>query len=124
MYRNHGDRNFFELGILVDTEHSDTVFDMLLCRPYDDEEDKFCFAHIQVDIEDDWIDKDAVMSYAGMTKEDFDPVRYAIACTDFYSWSEFGADSNYGYNWMDMDRKAIKKELSYYMIAWDEVMAD
>ena len=36
MYRNYGDKNFFENGVLVDTDHSDTAFPMLLCRPYPD----------------------------------------------------------------------------------------
>ena len=31
MYINHGDKNFFEHGILVDSEHSDTLIDM---RPH------------------------------------------------------------------------------------------
>lgn len=44
MYINHGDKNFFEYGCLMDSEHSDTVLDILYCRPYDDEEDSFFFA--------------------------------------------------------------------------------
>ena len=121
MYLNYGDRDFFELGILVDTEHSDTVFDMLLCRPYDDQEDLFQFARVQVDIEDSWIDKPAVMSFIGMTEETFDPVQYAIGCTDYYGWENFGADS-YGvtYDWRQMTRAQIEDEMKYYLIAWED----
>lgn len=52
MYRNYGDKNFFENGILVDTEHSDTAFPMLLCRPYPDEEDLYQFGEVEVDLDD------------------------------------------------------------------------
>lgn len=52
MYRNYGDKDFFENGVLVDTEHSDTVFPMLLCRPYPDEEDLYQFGEVEVDLDD------------------------------------------------------------------------
>ena len=29
MFVNYGDRNFFEYGVLVDTDHSDTEFPIL-----------------------------------------------------------------------------------------------
>ena len=122
MYVNHGDKNFFDVGILVDTEHSDTVFDMLLCKPYEDEEDLFQFAHVQVDIEDDWIEREKVMNFCGMTEEDFDPVQFAIGCTDWYPWENFGAGSfAYSYDWTHMTRKQIYKELRNYLIASDNL---
>lgn len=31
MYRNYGDRDFFENGVLVDTEHSDTTKTNAFC---------------------------------------------------------------------------------------------
>lgn len=52
MYRNYGDRDFFEHGVLVDTEHSDTCFPMLLCRPYPDAEDLYQFGEVEVDLND------------------------------------------------------------------------
>ena len=122
MYRNYGDRNFFEVGILVDSEHSDTEFDMLLCRPYDDCSDMYQFAHVTVDISASWIDRKSIMEFSGLTEEDFDPVQFAIGCTDFYSWDNFGADS-YGvtYDWRHMDRLSIEEELRHYMIASDNL---
>lgn len=122
MYRNYGDRNFFELGVLVDDEHSDTVFDMLVCCPYSDVEDLYQFAHIQVDITDDWIDRKMVMEFCGMTEETFDPVEFAIGCADWYSWDNFGAGS-YGvsYDWTRVDRATIEKELRKYLIASDNL---
>lgn len=122
MYKNYGDKNFFELGILVDAEHSDTEFPMLLCRPYGDEEDLFQFARVAVDIEDEWIDRKAVMEYCGMTEETFDPIQFAIACTDMYSWDNFGAlDYGVSYNWQRVDKETIRKELRSYLIVCDDL---
>lgn len=122
MFVNYGDRDFFEYGVLVDTEHSDTVFPMLLCRPYADEEALYQFAHVEVDISDEWIDRPAVMACIGkMADERIDPVEYAIACADFYSWDNFGAAS-FGvyYDWRHMTRDQVEKELLSYLIADDE----
>lgn len=125
MYKNYGDRNFFEYGCLVDSEHSDTVFDMLLCRPYCDEEDMYQFAHVQVDTEDSWIDRKGVMSFIGMSEEAYDPIRFAIGCTDYYSWDNFGANG-YGisYDWRQVDKKTIQKELRNHLIASDNLDMD
>ena len=122
MYRNFGDVNFLERGCLVDTEHSDTEFDMLVCRPYDDEEDKYQFAHIQVDIEAPWIERSDIMQFIGMTEETWDPVQFAIGCADYFSWEKFGAaDFGVCYDWTQCDESLIRKELRKYLIAWDDL---
>ena len=123
MYNNYGDKNFFEYGLLIDSEHSDTVFDMLICRPYDDEEDLFQFARIQVDIEDSWIDWEKVKDVIGSKLET--PIERAIAAYEYYGPEEFGADS-YGvfYDWRHMTREQIKKELKHFLIAHDNLVID
>ena len=121
MYRNYGDVDFFQYGCLVDDEHSDTSFDMLVCRPYDDEDDKFQFAQITVDITDNWIDRKGVMSYIGMTEETFDKIQFAIGCADYYSWDNFGASTMWNLNWMEVTRKEIENELKNYMIEDDNL---
>lgn len=120
MYLNYGDKNFFENGILVDTEHSDRVFPMLLCRPYADEEDLYQFGMCEVDITDPWIDKKAVMEFVGMSEKNFDPVQFAIGCTSFYSWDNFGS-MNYAYDWMRMSKNDICEILKYQLIASDNL---
>lgn len=115
MYINYGDFNFFEYGVLVDSEHSDTDFSIIYCRPYDDAEDLFLFAVCDVDINDSWIDKDAVMSYSGMTPETFDPIRYAIDCIEYYGVENFSSPYN-GYQFTENE---IKEMLKYYLIASD-----
>ena len=123
MYRNFGDKNFFEYGVLVDNEHSDHEYQMLVCMPNPDLENIFMFANITVDIEDSWIDQNIIEQYSGKTKEE-DPVEYAIACYEYYGAQNFGAYSNTAYDWQHADKELIKKELRNYQIAWDEVEAD
>ena len=120
MYLNFGDKNFFEYGVLVDTEHSDTVFPMLLCLPYPDEEDIYQFGDIQVDTEETWIDRESVLSYIGMTEADYDPIQYAIGCACYYSWDEFGANS-FTYNWQRASKEEICKILRHRMIESDHL---
>lgn len=120
MYTNYGDKDFFENGCLVDTEHSDITFPMLLCRPYPDGEDLYQFAEVEIDITDSWIDKHAVMDYIGMDEDYFDPVKYAIGCTDYYSWDNFGA-INYAYDWQRMSKADICEILKYRLIANDNL---
>ena len=127
MYRNYGDKDFFEYGILADSDHSDTEIDLLVCRPYPDEEDLYEFAHIVIDVTDTWIDMDAVCRCAGLTDAEAagDPVRFAIACYECYGAQEFGADSlNVTFDWRRADRELISKELKRYLIAHDEVDID
>lgn len=109
MYANYGDIDFFENGILVNKDRSDTVFDMLCCKPYADEEDLFQFGIIEVDINDSWIDTEAVEGFCGCKKEE-DPVGFAIGCTEYYSWDNFGA-VNFSFDWQRMTKKEIKEYL-------------
>lgn len=123
MFTNYGDKDFFENGCLVDTEHSDTVFPMLLCMPYSDEDGMYQMARVQVDIAEDWIEKERVMSFIGMTEETYDPVQFAIGCTEYYSWENFGADDylNPCFDWRHMEKKDICGILKYELIASDNL---
>ena len=117
MFINHGDRDFFEYGILVDAEHSDTEIKILYCRPYDDEDDLFLFADCTVDINDSWIDREAVMSYVGMSEDDIDAVQFAIGCVEYYGVENFSSP----YNGYQFSRKEIEEQLRYYLIANDRL---
>jgi len=122
MYKNYGDVDFFQWGVLVDDEHEENVYEMLLCRPYDDKEDLYQFGHVTVDITDKWIDKERVMLYIGMTNKTFDPIRYAIGCTDFYSWENFDIiDYSFEHDWTRCTRKEIENQLRKYIIATDNL---
>jgi len=120
MYVNHGNKDFFEHGRLVDAEHEENVIHILCCEPYQDEEDKFQFGECTVDVTDSWINRKSVMRFIGMSEEAYDPVEFALGCVDYYSWDNFGAmDYGCSYNWQDVDRETIIKELKRYMIACD-----
>lgn len=120
MYINYGDKNFFEYGCLVDTEHSDTQIKIIYCRPYDDEEDKYLFAECEVDINDEWIDRKRVMDFGGMTEDKFDVIHFAIDCIEFYGVENFGAQS-YAYDYRDMNEESIKEILRHRLIANDNL---
>ena len=120
MYVNYGDKDFFERGILVDAEHSDTEFPILYCMPYPDEEDLFQFGDCRVDITDSWIKKQDVMNYIGMKETKFDPVLFAIGCIEYYGAENFGA-SSYAYDWRQMKRRDIEEMLKYRLIASDNL---
>lgn len=113
MYINYGDVDFFEEGILLEKE-SETEFRIIRCLPYSDHEDMFQFAELLVDIDDAWIDRADVENYADCKKE-ISPECYAIACTEYYSWDNFGA-SNYFWDWQHMTRKEIEEILDTLQI--------
>ena len=116
MYKNYGDVNFFENGILIEDEVENNVFSMLVCRPYTDREDLYMFAHITVDISDPWINWEYVQKVCGPAVT---PVEKAIAAYEYYGAEEFGAYQNYGYDWTHMTRKNIRHELEHYTITDD-----
>ena len=123
MYKNYGDRDFFEYGMLVDDEHSDTEFSILFCSPlYDENEDGeelFMFADCFVDIEDSWIDKDAVKSYGCFDEYDDDNrnIMFAIDCISYYGAEEFSSP----YDGYMFTRKEIEDRLKRYLISSDNL---
>lgn len=117
MYINHGDVNFFEYGVLVDAEHSDTEIKILYCRPFDDAEDKFFFADCAVDIDDEWINRQAVMDYIGMTEDNFNNIDFAVGCVEYYGAENFSSP----YEGYEFTRAEIESKLKYYLIANDNL---
>ena len=126
MFMNYGDYDFFENGVLIDTEHTyepengRRELTMLRCMPYDDNENRYMFGELYIDIDDSWIDRPAVMSFLGMTEETFDPIQFAIGLTDWYSWDNFGAEL-YDADWQDVDRDYIEDFLRHRLIAIDNL---
>lgn len=118
MYINYGDYNFFEYGVLVDSEHSDTEINILYCRPYDDTENEYLFADCTVDITNSWINKDSVMNYIGMTEKNFDKIQYAIGCIEYYGTENF---KDYYRSMDNATREEIEEQLKHYLIASDNL---
>lgn len=113
MYKNYGDVNFFENGILLQ-EEEENVYNIIYCQPDSDEENNFLFANVIVDITDSWIDKDEVCKYSGLRDYSIDYTEeekalFAIACVSYYGAENFGDTS-----WKK------KNEVIDYMINYDE----
>lgn len=107
MYKNYGDVNFFEYGRLVQKE-SETEFRIIVCDPYQDQEDKYQFTKALIDITDSWIDKERVMNYGDMTEENFDPILFALDCISYYGAHEFGIV-------FDLSKEQIIENLDEYL---------
>ena len=121
IYTNCGDVNFFEHGLLMSNEHSDTEIEVLYCMPYPDEEDKYQFAELTVDLRDPWLleHRDEILSFAGMENSSPDVFQFAAAAIDYFGPENFGAASIYAYDWRNMTRKEILDILRMRNIAVD-----
>ena len=87
MYVNRGDVDFFEGGRLVE-DLGDGVFSIITCDfIYDAGDDAYLFAHVEVDVNDSWIDRDAVISFAGEPEDD---MMFALDALSYYGPQEFG----------------------------------
>ena len=123
MYKNYGDRDFFSYGMLVDCDHSDTEFNVLFCSPVyevsENGEELFMFADCLINIEDPWIDKQAVMSFSCLGKDyyDQDKVMFAIDCITYYGAENFSSP----YDGYLFTRKEIEDRLGHYLIATDNL---
>lgn len=119
MYKNYGDQNFFNRGILVEENHDNGEFDVLYCMPLDDEEGYYIFGDCIVDINDSWIDRNAVCSFIGMDESNIDEVLYAIGCIDYYGIDNFS--SQYAYDQHHVSREEICNILKYRDISPDGI---
>ena len=117
MYVNYGDVDFFQYGLLIDTDHKENEINILYCRPYCDEENLFKFADCSVDITDNWIDKKGVMEFIGMNEDTFEPIWFAQGCIEYYGVENFSSPYD-GYNFT---REEIEKKLKYYLISSDNL---
>lgn len=91
---NVGDVNFLDGGFII-YDNGDGTYDFVRCNyVYDTPDDKYVYLIEDgtVDINDSWIDVDAVESYADC-KKDTDPMWFARACVDYYGGENFGAVS-------------------------------
>ena len=90
MYKNFGDKNFFEYGILLDNDHSDTQFPILFCAPLCEEDENgnqlYHFADCYVDVDSEWFDFDAIESCCGSWDSN---ESLAIAALNYYGSNEF-----------------------------------
>ena len=92
-FENYGDVSLTE-GARFVKKVGDTEYQIVSTDFIEDCEDDKCYivTDCLVDISDSWIDKEDVMSYAGMVAIDVrdDPIRYALSCLSYYGWCNFG----------------------------------
>ena len=84
-YKNYGDVNPLDYGGIWVKQTGETEYDIIKYNP-----DESTFDDLLVDISDSWIEHEHVMNYIGMAEETFDPIQFAIGCTEFYSIENFG----------------------------------
>lgn len=89
-YENYGDVNPLEHGGIWVKRESKNEYEILKNNP-----ETNTLYDLLVDITDSWIEKDSVMSFIGMTEENFNPLQFAIGCTDYYSPENFGNTYKY-----------------------------
>ena len=87
MYKNYGDKNFFEGGRYA-TNTWDDSYDIILCD-YVSDMDKYRLVFGTIDINDSWIDENAIKNFAGVSRSDL-PEQYALACAEYYDIENFG----------------------------------
>ena len=92
MYKNYGDVNFLEYGLLIE-EQSENQFNFIVCRPFSVCLNKYQYCDGYIDISDSWIDKESVMKFIGM-EEKFDRIQFAIGCIEYYNLENFGTVNN------------------------------
>ena len=114
MYKNYGDVNFFEYGRLVELQNDGTV-NMLVCNPVVGLRDPryYQFDDINVNINDSWINVNAVCSYADISKDDV--IRFALACVDYYGTEPFGGIPYYTEEQFKTKNEVLDR-LKYYDI--------
>ena len=113
MYKNYGDINFFEYGVLVEEEKKDEIYNVILCRPYFDDDNVFQYGQVTIDITENWLDKNQIMDYIGITENNFNPIQFAIGCTEYYNLVNFGLYKS------DYTKEEIKEDLRNYEISSD-----
>lgn len=75
------------------------------------------FLQIVIDITDDQIEKDAVMSFIGMDEKSFDPIEYAVGCIDYYGAENFSSP----YLGYKFTMEEIKDILKHRLISSDNL---
>ena len=90
MYKNYGDVNFFDYGVLVEVnKNNENEFDIIKCTPDCDTENNYLFTTDCIDITDSWINKREVCSYIGLRDFSIDytveeKILLAIGVVEYY----------------------------------------
>lgn len=94
IFENYGDVNFLDGGCVVaqDPDRQGCYYVITCDYVWDTPGDHhYLIQDCYVDINDDWIDVDAVEQYADVDKET-DPMLFATDCVRYYGGQNFGAN--------------------------------
>lgn len=89
-FKNYGDVNPLDHGGIWVKQINNHTFEVIRNIPETNE-----VYNMEVDITDSWIEKEEVLSFTGMTEENFDPIWYAFSCTQYYGVENFGNSYEY-----------------------------
>lgn len=95
LWTNYGDVNPMEHGgtwVMSDEEKNGKAFKGCYYIVKFDP-DTMEVVNCWVEVKDDWINRKSVMDYVGMTEDNYDEIRYAIACFEYYGYHEFQGES-------------------------------
>lgn len=96
-YVSYGDANFMDGGLLI-ADNGNGYYSFVKCDADPDGDDNYLFSVGEVDINADWIDDNAVKSYAGADRN-IDPIRFVDGCISYYGAENFGESGWYsGYD--------------------------
>lgn len=123
MYKNYGDVNFFDYGVLVQcNKNNENEYDIIKCNPDCDTENNYLLTMDCIDITDSWIDKHDVCSYIGLRDFSIDyteeeKILFAIGAIDYY-----GTQNSDGGAWNT--KNEIIDKLENYEIDCDFYMSN
>ena len=95
----------------------DGTVDVLVCNPVFGLNDPrhYQFDYINVDINDRFINVNAVCSYADINKNDINIIQFALACIDYYGVENFGGTCYYDESQF-YTKNEVLDNLKYYDI--------
>lgn len=93
-YTNYGDVNPLDYGGIWVKYLGNNEYDIIQNTPDEEKENNQSVYDLTVNITDSWIERKLIMSYIGMTEENFDPLEYAIGCINYYAPENFGSSYN------------------------------
>ncbi len=89
-YENYGDVNPTEQGGIWVKKEGKSEFSIIKNDP-----ERMEYYILEVNITDDWIEREKVKNFIGMKDNEFDEVWFAIGCTDYYNYLNFGEKYEY-----------------------------
>lgn len=90
VWHNFGDEDFLEHGLMLKAREDEGEFEVISCRfIFGSEDHAYEFTTGLIDIKDDQIDWDAVISFAEIDRDSAEPEELAVAALEYYTPEKF-----------------------------------